>query len=598
MIRPSRLGLSELQRNDLAYEFAESHVLEDDNYLRNYSTNATDIPDAWPWALVDVPGSPKLSRLFSELDIHTFDNVDTINSLSTLEPPSSSKSLRNTVEDTSDGVTMSMLHDARHKARNFYLENTNRSGSEFPLTKAQISFLDVPYFQCNSSDVFFPTGTWVSPSPWKEIYPFPTPSHSKERLVNTATISEVSMSSLRSRVNRLEAYIASLADFIPQSHPMILKSMEDIADGFSEMGHHDKSTIWWRRIVARRESFQGAQSPDYLNAMHQLILSLLEQGDGVLNEIAELGKRLEKLINQNLSWEHPVAIGFLIYKARAFIRKGDYAESERLYRQILQVRLTQLGPRDTATIEIMSSLSLAISKRIRRAPAGYREILEISKTDEARSSEHLMSAAVQLFARTGEAYTTYQGQILGIRHMALLAELGYLEKAVNVARTGAERSKNILGESHPTTIEYIEYMGHLYEQQGRYQQSIDSFKKVLSLQEIDESMSGHVDRYEGLGKALRGAKQHQEALVYLNKTFRAWYSIFGVLSFRTKIACYNLGDSFAQAHQYDQALHLYHSYLENVRAAGGDGHPLISEIDGWVNKIEELSIVRIVDTPT
>jgi len=567
-------------------ELMEGHIRQNDEGIgRGYDRPCGQ--DLWPWAMVDVPGSPKLSRLFSLLDLNASNIENIVNPVSKMEPLSLYKTSRGIDEDTKDGVTLSALHEATYTDRQAYLGHPSPSSSGQHLAKSQLPSFNAPYFQVNNSDVFFPTGTWVSPSPWNEIYPFPMPSKPKGRLVNFATASEVSMSSLKSRADRLQAYIATLANLFPPSHPMILKSMEDLARSLSEMGDYSESSAWWKRIVASRESSQGAESLDCLNAMYELIRSLLEQGDGVLDEIATLERRLENLIKPNLPWEHPVATGFLVYKARYFSRKEDFIECERLYRQILQIRLTQLGPRDTETIETMSTLSLTISKRLRRGPHS-RYIGDVSHTEEARSSEHLMGAAVQLFAKSGEPYTTAQGQLMGIRHMALLAELGYLEKAVNVAQTGAERFKDILGERHPTTIEYLEYMGHLYEQQGRFDQSINTFRKVLSLQKIDEYKAGHIDRYEGLGKALRGAKQHQEALIYLSKTFRAWQSMFGALNFRTKSACRNLGDSYTHSQQYNEALQLYHRYIDDIRTAADGEHPLISEVNGWVSEVEGL----------
>ena len=584
---PSIRGPPKLEVQGTGIEFNYSHSVPNNTGIDNGFVGEVAQPDSWPWVSVDIPGSPQLSRLFSALNIQNTDTANIIEPISVIEELSLSKHCGNIDEPSNNGITMSTLHpDAIHPHRPLDVSPKYHPLGQI-LIKSQSPSSNLPRFLYNGSDILPPTGAWVPPSPWNELYPFPSPSYPKQQMQDASSISEVSISSMKSRAYRLQAYIASLANLFPPNHPMILKSMEDLADIFSEMGNHFDSSIWWKRIVATRESAQGAGSLDCLNAMYRLIYSLQEQGDGVLNEVAALERRLDSLISHNLPWEHPVAIGFLVYKARAFSRKENFRKSEEIYRQILQVKLTQLGPGDTETIQTMSSLSLVISKKLNRHPS-RRGIDAFSRAKEAKSSEHLMGAAVQLFARSGVPYTTSQGQRIGIHHMALFAELGYLEKAVNVAETGAKRFKRILGESHPTTIEYLEYAGHLYEQQGRYDESIDTFRKVLSLQEVDESMMGHIDRYEGLGKALRGAQQHHEALPYLYKTFHAWHSMFGILNFRTKTACHNLGDSYAHARQSHQALQLFNAYIEEIRATAGNEQPLISEVLGWVNEVEKL----------
>lgn len=207
----------------------------------------------------------------------------------------------------------------------------------------------------------------------------------------------------------------------------------------------------------------------------------------------------------------------------------------------------------------------------------------LQEAADYKSSEFLVRTAKALLPESEDPLDINSS--VDMSYISTLLNLGRSNEALHFAEAGAEISRLTLGESHPTRLEYLAKLGLAYLDQEKFEETIDILQTVLRLQKLDETQPEVIERIDGLGKAFRGVSRHQEALIYLETTFRGMVSNLGALNNKTKEACWNLGDSYTQLQNYPKTSNLYSLYIEEIRGVTSEYHPFISEVKGWLNHV-------------
>lgn len=142
------------------------------------------VTDSWPWSSIDVTGSAQLSRLFDALQIY----CSPVNSLSLMD---------------------TLVYEATDGNQEFV------SGSELHVVPL-ISNLQIEIQAPNAANVrntkdtfgipFLAAQHVLPPSPFNELYPFPSPAQENSRGNPRAVILDVSKSSLEAQANHIKTY--------------------------------------------------------------------------------------------------------------------------------------------------------------------------------------------------------------------------------------------------------------------------------------------------------------------------------------------------------------------------------------------------------
>lgn len=538
--------------------------------------------DPWPWGSVDVPGSPQLSRLFEALHIYH---------PSTMEPLSLSDSQ---VADYSDhagfvsGADLSNMSPAKEEQAGTYLRGPSTS----------IKHLDIasPATLHNNHcgvDLQAP-GTFVqSPSPFSELYPFPTSLNQSARKTLT-NLSELNVLSLEAQANHLQSYLATFGNNFSTTNPMILRTMETLGEAFFKMGNFIESEVWWTRLIASLTQVEGAQLIRKISAMNQALKSLHWQGNRSA-DIEALDRQTSQLLTKYSLSEHEVALEYLQEKSTRLSNKRRTSEAEIIRRQILQIRLTHLGPRDLRTIQAMGSLGdvttrKLLHQKIRESPPGF-EVEVLPDSPEASRIIHLTRSAVQLYTSIGSILET-DGTILVNRLSFALGIFGRYEEASKLGEQIVKKCIPILGERHPQTLRQLAELGSNYRKQGRFEESVPILRNVLSLQNPGIQNGDISWRLNELGKALQSLGCYEEAAEWFLKVFEIDLQISTASDGDTALNCRELGGCYIQLCQYDRARDFYDTYIKKILMEEGvnETHPVIEQVQGWIEELDLLVV--------
>jgi tetratricopeptide (TPR) repeat protein len=456
-----------------------------------------------------------------------------------------------------------------------------------PITRRPIKYSNSREADSSLRDVFVLSGDWFSssPSPFNELYPFPASTIYRSRKPGSSfALPGITASGLLEQADQLQSILMKSGSAILKENPIILKSMEDLAGALYELGEPKESENWWKRIVAirQRSETRGLRSPAAIFAMCGLLEALYLQA-GRLKDAEDLEGKLWSLIRQSLPVDHDLALDFLISKANKLTAAKKWEEAERILRQVLQIRLTSLGPRCTKTIKIMGTLSQSIATRVWKNGM-------MGKHDQPAhtSSSYLAYTSVQIYSNMGDMLDP-EGQQLWYNRIAVLRYLGDYAEAIDLGRMLVQRYEESFGEHHPRTLRYMTMLGVSYVDHKLYPEGVEVLKRVLRLQKLDDTMQDSIFRMQQLAIALRELGRHQEALVYFQKTFENILSLYKTLDEDTKEACRFLGDTYVELRLYEDAVKLYKRYIEEIRVAANDEHPWIVEVQGWIMEVNKHS---------
>jgi hypothetical protein len=507
----------------------------------------------------DVPGSPKLSRLLAALEIESpaANDMDLISPTPAIAP----------AQETHGYISLSALHNTNHNVHNDDItELVKRPYNNKCNHKAGF----------NSLDLFFPSGEWMTPSPYNEVYLFPPLA--QHRPTKTPTL-EYSITAQRERANRLNAFLNASEGF---GSKIIFRAMEDLASAYFELGDYVSSEAWWRRIIDLREHADGAGSVKVISDTIELMKVMRWRSSSDDNFI-ELETRTHRMVQQNLPPNHELAIEFSSNKAARLISTPQRPESERILREILQIALMHLGPKDSRTITIIGLLAFCTASIYVVSASERHPDTIVSFPPEAMV--HLARTAMQLHTESRDIMDR-NGQRAANDLLYVLRTTERYEEGLTLAELMVKRSSMVLGESHPRTLRYQAELGALCSQQGRFMESVTNLQAVLRLQNPDTAMQDNVWRMEELATALLGLQRYQEASVWLEKVFPGQIPIYGLLDRETKTSCQRLGYCYMQTGRYQDALDLYQNYKARIRNEGDGDRSSTTEVDGWLQDLK------------
>ena len=519
-------------------------------------------PHAATWAEVDVPGSPKLSRLFAALEVQCPDDA-----LSFFLPE-----VFDTKYDSND--TDHFYHWNTQSSAAF--EDTGKIDNEtydhlFLQDCSGLVSLDNPVRQAETpvkflgQDIFFPTGDVLSPRPLGEVYCFPSYSTGTGQPAFTPN----RFCRFQAKESEYRNYLVKLKRLLPENHPAIIATMNGLADSFYQQGKPHLAEKWHKRRVLALQKTQGRKSLQTLSAWISLVNAITSQSR--CEEARELHRRVHSTIVDMLPTEHDLVLRSMWTMSRISEYMGNFENAETLRRQQVQIRLTHLGPKDPGTVSALCHLANTIAS--------------LGKYSE---SEKLLRIVLQL------SYDTV-GTTYGDPHVAhVMRSLTYILRAqenykesLNIGIASVERSKASLGDDHPETLRCSYHLTITMRDLG-FHRECGELLRVIAKQQSGVLGENHADTlvtvYE-VGQTLLMVGELEKATKWLEKAFWGRMGIYGPLSQWTRYICQDLGECYVKQGRGSDALRLYEEMAENIRSLDGAGHPALDEVLAWKNSL-------------
>jgi hypothetical protein len=246
------------------------------------------------WSAMDIPGSPKLSRLFKALEIECSKPLPPI-------------SLDDSASDSEDPICLSDL-----EMRDLF--NEDNKGVSVDLVLPSSSSRDEKSFvslvsDSSSQHIHYPWRDieavfcgYRSPSPFNEIYVFPPSRTSGRAPKPIATVS----TSYRMKETELEAKFDKLKRQFPIHHAAVIAVMEHLANIYYNLNKMQKAERLYRSLVDVFQRTVGPTNLKTLMACRDVISTIIFQGKYA--EAQSLNQNLRSAISKLVSPHHDLAM--------------------------------------------------------------------------------------------------------------------------------------------------------------------------------------------------------------------------------------------------------------------------------------------------
>jgi tetratricopeptide (TPR) repeat protein len=461
--------------------------------------------DAWPFAsaAIDIVGSPKLSRLFAALSLECPTDIDP---LSIPEPAFT------TLPDAVDYLSQSDLMDLHNTNNADYDEN---NGNEVVGYK---SYNKIPRFTLSQKtpqiqsprkfpqyDVWFPSGVVINPSPFNEIYVFPSPT---AKSTKDSRGHRTQMAQNRSIEAESSKRLAKLRPLLHEHHPKILAAMWALAGACFNQAKYEQAEKWYRELVSIGKRTDGTDAIRTLHAQIDLADSLVNLNR--ISEANEILQSIEKAITSRFKPPDRLILEFLNTKLWVARAMGDTQGDEKCGRELLQITLGAFGPRHTETLSAMRILSYPLTGK-----------------GSAEESEQLLRKRMQLCNELKNVDD--EAMLGGIWSLAEVLNFNNQKmESVSLSRSALERAQVLLGVDHPTTIRCSRQLAVALRGTGNLRESEQILKEAVRTQSAvfgDNHFETLVSIYE-LGWTLYCDGRYGEAMPCFQEAFLDSHHIF------------------------------------------------------------------------
>jgi eukaryotic-like serine/threonine-protein kinase len=319
-------------------------------------------------------------------------------------------------------------------------------------------------------------------------------------------------------------------------HPDTLRSMNDLAESYSELGRDAEALKLNEETLALRREKLGGQHPDTLTSMNHLANSYLTLGRYA--EAVKLYEQTLALRKAKLGPDHPDTLNSMNNLAVSYHGLGRYAEALKLFEETLALRRAKLPPDHPDTLQSMNSLAISYQTVGRYAEAVklHEETLALKKAKlgpdhpDTLQSMNNLAACYELLGRYIDALKLFEATLalqkakLGPDHpdtlmsMNNLAEsysaLGRQAEALKLREETLALRKAKLGPDHPFTLNSMNYLAESYSALGRQAEALKLREETLALRKAKLGPD-HPDTLAimaGVAKSLVAVHRGAEAL--------------------------------------------------------------------------------------
>jgi tetratricopeptide (TPR) repeat protein len=403
----------------------------------------------------------------------------------------------------------------------------------------------------------------------KEVYVFPafvtrnTSSLSFPRRGTTAFL-EYREAHLINSLNKLEASLLPNHRGIIATKQALARAyleqckLKEAHDMFNQV-YQQKLRIWGSTHLTSLETRLDIASAFLRQSLYQTGLDFVED---IISETQGI-----------LSPEHELADDVAVTKAYFLVNLGNFPEAERIYRQSLQIRLNNYGPKDNRTLETMRILGFVL------ANGNHKRNSEAQK---------LLRTTVQIYNESSDSHEAAMCQ--AARYLArILWELKLYDDSYQVEQAALLRFEASLGPRHTEVLKIRLGLGWTLYTEGKFEESEKEFRSLLALR----SQSGSQLKFEllptlnGLAQSLWKLSRFEEAISCAERVFRGFTEIFGPENrAHSSRVCDRLGYYYEVQGRAEDAVELYQQMIKMLQERGFPDHPAIAK---YTMRIERLT---------
>ena len=507
-----------------------------------------------PWLAVDIPGSPRLTRLIGALTLELCDDVADLD--------------------------LSARHSGEAEEE-WNLINTDKGGRILPQTQTPQTPLKTthPGVSYNIAALTMHISKEGYPrmlGPLDELNPFPRSGPPERLLKYPRTNHLVCEYFLKTMELECRMKLKAFNSMKRSDAIDLVESMRSIAHRYYELDPYGPAEIWWRRVVTYSLRIPGYQPFKVLCACLWVIN--IARGKGRLSEALSLHYGVHKKILNLVPPEHELAIFSNCTLADLYNNFGDDESELTIYRDLLQICLLKFGARHTLTLEILLWLAWALNGRCQYS--GVAETMLCIRAELDREvCNHADSTSVQSSLVS-----------IGVLVDCLIRQRRY-EDVKNVLDITERRFKDLIRiETRFCWKYYYEKANYLIARR-RWHESEQILRGLLR-HRPDHPGHDMISSMQTLANVLMSTGRKEEAAMWMEKVFLMGIAMYGSGHKWSRLDCEQLGFCYAAQGRYDEAIHHFQQTIAKLAVcqAGDLDFRLkyIEDIQRWICEVEEM----------
>lgn len=511
-----------------------------------------------PWLVVDVVGSPTLTRLIGAL---TIDACEDIPSLDLSVPYSEEREADNDAMNIDEGGCSIVCVEA---------QDLNRQNT--PVTSHSVSF----GIAALSTSIGKPSPPWM-PGPLDELYPFP--KSARESCLSTCPRTDHLVTSTSLKAKELECTIIfkSLKSMQPSEINSLAEDMRSIAWRYEELEQYRQAEVWYRRVVTSFSKIRAYQPFKLLYACLAVVDNVRFQDR--YKEAASLHGDVHQKILELCGVDDDLAMKSRGALANLWYESANDESALAIYRELLQIALLRFGVRHERTLSFLLALGDALERCGLRREAHALLCIRIQLDCElsSRTERNIENLRDALGAMTS----------LG----RCLNKQGRYADGRNVLDCAAERFKNIIQIESPSCTYYFYQRATALRLEGYLSESEEILRAVLR-HTPDHSNYNRTVLMGELADILMRTGGEAEAVTLREKAFLAEVETFGLEHKYSRWSCRELGFCYTRLGRYDDAIKLFKQTIEKVAlgtfADDEDRDWYTKQLQSWTIKVENM----------
>ncbi|KAI1111768.1 hypothetical protein F5Y14DRAFT_300349 [Nemania sp. NC0429] len=425
-----------------------------------------------------------------------------------------------------------------------------------PLRERSESFFP---FKCLGIDAIFPSQELIFANPLDiEVYPFP--HHYQSRLdymplPKTHDILRKEMQESSEKMQRLQSVSLGETD-------AAIALIDDLAVAYFGLGHYNEAEKQFNRMLSRLLRRQPPNSRYVVSVKRDLAEVILHLG-----RFEEANKMAQAVHELALAIDIPggrLTQRSLHILAQSYGNMRDLPKEEDLLRQLVQIRLSSLGPRHGDTLAAIRSLcdSIIDSERLSESEELLRIALELSQNAEVSDRRKCL---------------------ISRKLATVLYKKGNYSESEALYRKTLEMSVNLLGDEHPDTLRCRFWLCKALRARGSLSDSYHLHSKTVQQQikTRGELRGSTIESMAGLSALLAQMGDITAAEVWMRKALHCSEQIGGVDSARATKFWEDLTSLDDEPLGRGGSSDLYEGMSHEIALLVGPGSRSIEEMTSW-----------------
>ena len=498
------------------------------------------------WGLVDIPGSPLLTRLFEGLKIECESTIPPLD-LASSSPAAEMSGVVNP-EEWIDFSTGAYSKDLVRYSREVF------QGSDTLLIDSNPGLTELSFSEWSFREWDFSRGQplKMKVSHIFGLSPFPElPENSQRGTPEYKDLSPYARSqALKDKEIKCTFRLNRWIRFFGKEDPRTLVAMQDLGSIYYEQDKCKKAEKLYWKIAKSYKDTHGLKHVKTLSAYLDVVNILYCQAERL--KARELHQRIHDTIIKLVDQDDQLALRSNSHRSGILYDIGQLDEADKLIRQTFQIRMHTLGPRHEDTLYDMKVLASTLKR--------------CSKLAE---SEQLLRISSQLYR---EVEGPFSARFLDNIHRlaVVLSDQGRYDECKSLSMTVAEHSGILIGQDHHNTLYNHFLVAVCTRKQGDLSESEYQLRSILERQikSLGEEDPDTCDVLRELSGVLGDMGRYSEAVTLLEKSYKGLTKSLGINHRNTLGCCRDLGDSYEKLGRYEDAIVLLQRIVDDARSPG------------------------------